>query len=478
MQHPVRALPAQLLLVTLLAFAGPSRAADSSAPAPAANPAATAATTAAALPVEIPHRTFTLDNGLLVIFHEDHGLPQVALNLVFGVGSRDEEAGRSGFAHLFEHLMFMGTQRVPRGMYDQWMEEQGGWNNAWTGSDLTDYFDVAPSHALPLLLWMEADRLAALGGQIDAEKLDLQRAVVRNERRQTSEDQPYGKVELRLPELLWPPGHPYHHPVIGSHEDLQAASVDDVRDFFSRWYNPANASLVVAGDFDAQDAELLVRRYFGWIPGDAGKRRGLPTPPDVPPVVAVAETIPDRVELPRVVFAWRGPAAMTDEDAAMDLLGRVLADGKASKLYQSLVHGRQLAQDVAAFQDSSQLGSGFYVWATARDGVPVEKLETALHEELELLRSTGLASEELRRARNKLRREFVEGLEPLNGRAMRLNLYQALAGRPDWAANDLQRYERASAPLVNALARSVLDPARRVTLRVIPDAAGAAGGRE
>src|SRR6185369_5423925 len=201
-------------------------------------------------------------NGLTVVLHEDHTLPIVAVNVMVKVGSRFEEPKRTGFAHLFEHLMFMGTHRVPTKMFDAWMEAEGGSNNAWTSEDRTDYHEVAPSHALPLLLWLEADRFSSLADDMDQSKLNAQRDVVRNERRQTSENEPYGKVELRLPELLFPENHPYHHPVIGSHEDLQAAAVDDVKAFFRRWYVPNNASLVIAGDIDPAQAKAMVEKVF------------------------------------------------------------------------------------------------------------------------------------------------------------------------------------------------------------------------
>jgi len=227
--------------------------------------------------LSIPFVKAKLPNGLVVIFSEDHAVPQVAVNISYNVGSRVERPGRTGFAHLFEHLMFMGTQRAPTKAFDAWMEQAGGRNNAWTAEDRTDYFDIAPPTALPLVLWLEADRTRDLGRLIDKEKLDLQRDVVRNERRQSIENRPYGIEELELPKLLWPDGHPYHHPVIGSHEDLEAASVEDVKAFFETWYDPSNASLAIAGDFDSQRTRELVDRWFGALPS-----RGKPVDPGEP----------------------------------------------------------------------------------------------------------------------------------------------------------------------------------------------------
>src|SRR5580693_5431276 len=207
---------------------------------------------AGAQDVKIPFTKSQAPNGMVVVLSEDHAVPQVVVNVTYGVGSRMERTGRTGFAHLFEHLMFMGTRRAPTKAFDAWMEAAGGRNNAWTAEDRTDYFDIASTNALPLLLWLEADRMRDLGPLIDEDKLNLQRDVVRNERRQSIENRPYGVEELELPKLLWPEGHPYHHPVIGSHEDLEAAGVGDVKQFFATWYDPANSSIVVAGDFDAE----------------------------------------------------------------------------------------------------------------------------------------------------------------------------------------------------------------------------------
>ena len=225
--------------------------------------------------LHVPFEKYQLKNGLTVVLAPDHTVPIVAVNNMVRVGSRFEANGRTGFAHLFEHLMFMGTERVPTGVFDQTMEKQGGWNNAWTSEDRTDYFEVGPAHVLPLFLWLEADRLSALGSTMTQEKLDAQRNVVRNERRQRSENEPYAKVELRLPELLYPEGHPYHHPVIGSHADLEAATVADVKRFFAEHYVPNNMSLVVAGDFDVAATKADVERMF------SGRRPGCD---DAPPL--------------------------------------------------------------------------------------------------------------------------------------------------------------------------------------------------
>ena len=416
--------------------------------------------------LDIPFTKLTLPNGLTVILHEDHALPFVAVNALVKVGSRFEEPGRTGFAHLFEHLMFMGTSRVPTKMFDAWMEAEGGSNNAWTSEDRTDYFDMGPARALPLLLWLEADRFSSLGKEMTQAKLDAQREVVRNERRQTSENQPYGKVELRLPELLYPVGHPYHHPVIGSHEDLQAAAVDDVKAFFAHWYVPNNASLVVAGDFDPVKVKEEVTRLFGSIPA----AQVPPEPKQGTPVLSgvVRETIPDSVKLGKIVMAWPSPARFAQGDADLDLAAEILREGKASRLYKALVYDHPLAQSVTAEQHSQDLTSYFTVEAIAQPGVSLDKLEAAMDAEVSRMASTLVTPEELKRAQNQFETGFVRRLESLPARASLLNDYQMSVGNPGYVEQDLQRYREVTPASLQAVVQKVLDPNARVILRVVP----------
>ena len=417
--------------------------------------------------LKIPHQLEKLDNGLTVIFHEDHRQPLVVVNINVNVGSRDERAKRTGFAHLFEHLMFMGTQKVPEKMFDAWMEAEGGWNNAWTSNDRTDYYDVAPSHALPLLLWMEADRFGTLGSQIDQSKLDTQRGVVRNERRQQVENTPYGRAELELPGLLFPVGHPYHHPVIGSHEDLEAASVDDVRQFFADHYVAPNLSLVVAGDFDPSETMALIEKYFGGLPETEPAKRPEPATPAALTSV-VRHEMRDQVTLPKLVMAWLSPALYAPGDAELDLLGEIMSEGKASRLYKALVYDRKIAQNVAAYQSSMALRSHFDVEVVARPGVPLDELEKAVDAELARLRDEPVTAAELNRAKNQYEAAFVRRMQALSTRAAMLNGYFATKGEPDWAARDLKRYLDANPADLQRVARNVLDPKRRVILRILP----------
>jgi zinc protease len=432
-------------------------------------------TTAHADDVSIPFTSSKLPNGMTVILHEDHAIPIVAVNITYKVGSRFEVAHRTGFAHLFEHLMFMGTRRAPTKMFDAWMEAAGGWNNADTSEDRTEFYDVAPPTALPLLLWLEADRQRDLGPLMTQEKLDAQRDVVRNERRQTSENTPYGVVELRLPELLFPEGHPYHHPVIGSHEDLEAANVADVQAFFAKWYDPANASLVVAGDFDPKAALAEVTRLFGGTPS-----HGVPADPGVPAAAApvgdspttltkvVRETVSDHVELAKIVMAWQSPKHFAPGDAELDLIGSVLATGKASRLYHALVYEQKLAQSVDVAQESGAVGSRFLVSVLARPDVSLDKLEAAIDKELDKVRKTNVTDEELKRAENGVETGFIARLQSVRARASLLNDYQTMLGDPGYAQRDLDRYRHATAADLKAIAARVLLPDARVVLRVVP----------
>lgn len=446
------------LIAIAALFALPAEAGAPPSPAKAASEAAPK--------LAIPFEKYTLSNGLVVILHEDRTLPLVTVNLSVRVGSRHEEPRRTGFAHLFEHLMFMGTKRVPTKMFDGWMETEGGWNNAFTSEDRTGYYDVGPAHILPLLLWMEADRFGSLSADMTLEKLNAQREVVRNERRQTVENEPYGKVELRLPDLMYPEGHPYHHPVIGSHEDLQAATVDDVKNFFGRWYVPNNISLVVAGDFDSNSIKPAIEKMFGSIP--KGNIPAAPPAKEVKLAKVVRETILDNVKLPKVVMAWHSPARYAPGDAEIDLCGTILQEGKASRLYKSLVYDKSLAQEVHAVQYSGDLSSYFSIEAIARPGVSIEKLEAAIDEEVVKIRSAAVSAQELKRAQNQYETSFVERLQSIFQRASMLNQYETQKGDPGYADKDLERYRNVTPEGILNMAKSVLNPNARVIIHVVP----------
>src|SRR6185369_13592732 len=310
-------------------------------------------------PLQLPYTQFTLANGLHVILHEDHSVPVVSVNVWYHVGSGRERTGRTGFAHLFEHLMFMGSGHVKPGQFDEWLESSGGTNNGSTSNDRTNYWINVPSNAIELALFLESDRMGYLLDTMTPQTVDAQRDVVKNERRQRIENQPYGMASVVMDETLFPEGHPYHWPVIGYMPDLTAASYDDVVEFFKKYYAPSNASLVVAGDFDSATARRLVEKWFGDVKAGAE-----PEPVSIPGVRLTGvkkKTITDRVQLSRLYLAWITPRHLEPGDAALDLVADVLAGGKNSRLYKRLVYDMQIAQSVEAVQNSQPLSSYFLI---------------------------------------------------------------------------------------------------------------------
>ena len=416
---------------------------------------------------DIPFERYELPNGLQVILHEDHSLPQVVVDIWYQVGSKEEAPGRSGFAHLFEHLMFMGTDRLPGSGFDQVMEAYGGANNAWTMEDATNYYEVGPPNLLPTFLWMEADRMEALGKAMTQEKVDLQREVVRNERRQSSEDEPYGVAWLEVPGLMYPAGHPYAHTVIGTHEDLQAASLQDVKDFFATWYVPNNASLVIAGDFDSATIKPIVAQYFSHIPSRPLPARAAPAPVTAPQKARVE--VPDQVQFPQVNLFWHTPASYAEGDAELQLLAALLGEGESSRLYETLVVGG-LAQELTVMQMPTQLGSAFLVSATAMEGVTPERLETVIQKELAKVATTPPTPAEMARLKNQFEYGFLAGLEPLLQRATQLNEYDAYTGSPDYLAKDLARFRGATAEGLQKVAATYLKPELTARVVVVPEA--------
>ena len=425
------------------------------------------------LAVPLNVETYSLPNGLTVVLHEDHTQPQVTINTWFAVGSKDESPGRTGFAHLFEHLMFMGTERVPGNQFDVMMESGGGANNASTANDRTNYYSWGPRSLLPTLLWLDADRLDGLSRAMTQEKLDLQREVVRNERRQSYENRPYGGAELAIEDAMWPEGHPYHHPVIGSHEDLEAATVDDVKNFFDTWYVPGNASLVVAGDFDPAEARRLVAATFGAVP-----LRPVPERRTAAPVTFERETrrlLGDKVRFGRLYLVWHSPAAYGEGDAEMDLLSSLLADRTTGRLVDRLVLKDRIAQSVEAYQESRELGSEFHIEATAAEGADLEQVKRAILDEVDRLLRDGPTAAELARVKAATESALLRQRENLDRRADLLNAYLAAYGEANSFDRDLARRLAPTAESVTRWGRAVLTDGR-LDLRVLPqddDAAAA-----
>ena len=422
-------------------------------------------------PIEVPYRLFTLKNGLTVILHQDRSVPVAAINVWYHVGSANERPGRTGFAHLFEHLMFEGSKNVREGEFDTLLEAAGGNNNGSTNNDRTNYVIDVPANALDLALFLESDRMGFLLPALTQAKLDGQRDVVKNERRQSYENRPYGMASLELDKMLWPTGHPYSWPTIGHMEDLTAASHEDVVAFFKKYYAPNNASLVIAGDIDYDRTQALVEKWFGDIPP------GEPVEPiAAPPAILTGvkrQTITDQVQLPRLHIGWLTPRMYAPGDAALDLASSVLSGGKNSRLYKRLVYDLQIAQDVSAFQQSGMLGSSFLIVATARPGKGVAEIQKVIDEELDRLRREPPDAREVERAVNQIEASFYRRMERVGGfggKADQLNAYYAAGGNPDYFAEDLARYTSLSPGDVQAAIRRWLPPDRRVELIVEPEA--------
>lgn len=419
--------------------------------------------------LSVPYTQFTLANGLNVILHRDTSVPVVAVNLWYHVGSGHERPGRTGFAHLFEHVMFEGSTHVPEGAFDTWLEAAGANNNGSTNVDRTNYYIDLPNNALELALFLESDRLGYLLDEKAPAKIDGQRDVVKNEKRQGVDNQPYGQAFIELPAMLYPAGHPYSWSTIGSMEDLTAASFEDVARFFRTYYVPNNASLVIAGDIDVTATRALVEKWFAEIP------RGKPVPPLAPPTPVLngvtRKTITDRVQLPRLYMGWHTPAHLKPGDAALDLAANLLTGGKNSRLYRRLVYEMQIAQDVSAFQQSQALGSNFFVIVTARPGQTLEKLQAVIDEELDKLRAAPPEPREMQRALNQIEANFYRSMERVGGfggKADQLNAYYKAAGTPDYFEKDLARYRAVTAADVKAAVEQYLPKDRRVELSVVP----------
>ncbi len=409
---------------------------------------------------------YHLDNGMTVILHEDHTLPIVALNLWYHVGSKDEPPHRSGFAHLFEHLMFMGSTRVPDRQFDGIMENSGGTNNATTEEDRTNFFDSGPSSLLPTLLWLEADRMEALGKAMTQKKLDLQREIVKNERRENYDNHPYGLAHLAVNGIMFPEGHPYHIPVIGTYEDLNAASVQEVKDFFATYYVPNNVSMVVAGDFSSKDVKPLIASLFGTMP-----RQNDPIHREAGSVQFEGVhrvTLVDNVLNPKIIMVWHSAPNYTKGDTYMDLSASVLADGVSSRLYQRLVADKELASEVTANQDSLMLGSLFFIEITPQSGASLDEVEKETDDVLATYLREGPKADELKRQTAKFEYATLSGLESLTDVADKLNEYEYFLGEPNSFKRVLDGYRNATPRQVRDEARTTLRLDARLVMRVLP----------
>jgi zinc protease len=410
-----------------------------------------------------------LPNGLSVVVHEDRRVPLVAVSVWYHVGSKNERVGQTGFAHLFEHLMFEGSEHQPRSYFAP-LQSAGASINGSTNTDRTDYWEVVPTEAAHLALWMEADRMGWLLPAVTPERFEAQRGVVLNERRQNYENRPYGLAQFTIARTLYPAGHPYSWPTIGEVDDLHAASVADAHAFFSRFYHPGNASIVIAGDMSATEAFDRVASLFAEIP--AGPAVAPVTAADVP-VRDERVVLEDRVDLVRLYLTWPTPPLFAPGDADLDLAADLLANGRTSRLYRRLVHDRRLVTDVAAAQSSRELVGQFQIVATVAPGQRASEVRAAIDEELERLRADGPTEDELERGRARSESAFVYRLQSLGGsggKADQLNSYNVFRGQPDYFDADLARYLSASLVSVRDAVRRFIDPSRAVELTVVPRA--------
>jgi len=394
-------------------------------------------------------------------------VPIVAVNLWYHVGSKNERTGRTGFAHLFEHLMFEGSEHH-NGSFFQPLQQAGALLNGSTNTDRTNYWEVVPTSALELALWMESDRMGYLLPALTPERFETQRDVVLNERRQNYENRPYGMALMALSEALFPPDHPYHWLTIGAADDLRAMQFEDVRAFFRTYYHPANASLALAGDIDSERAFALAEKYFGDIPAGDEPR---PVEADASLPREVRIVLEDRVELPRVYMAWHSPAMFAEGDAEADLLADLLANGKTSRLYRTLVYDKRLAVDVSAYQHSREISSFFLLASTAAPGTSLTEITALIDERIQQVADEGPVDQEMERGLAQAEAHFMYRLQTVGGfggKSDQLNAYNVFRGNPDFFAGDLERYRAATRESVRNAARTYLAFDRRVLLSIVP----------
>ena len=428
----------------------------------------------------IPTTAYTdhrLENGLRLIVAEDHLAPVVAVNVWYAVGSKHEQPGKTGFAHLFEHVMFQGSKHVAKAEHIALVQAAGGTMNGTTWLDRTNYFETMPSHQLDLALWLEADRMATLLDALSQENLDNQREVVKNEKRWSYDNRPYGTWQEKLQAHLYPPEHPYHHSTIGSMEDLDAASIEDVSEFFRTYYAPNNAVLSVVGDVDTPDVLRSVERFFGAIPANPS------IPPlgdlSLPPTLGgeIREVVYDKVPLPRIYLGFRAPVYGDRRLDALEIAGQILAGGKGSRLHRRLVRDERIANDVALFTLGFTGGASILAgWATVRPGVTVERVEAALHEETERLAVEPVSADELARAFALIEADELAALQRVEERADRLSMYTTLFDDPGIINEMLARYLSVTPEAILEVAAATFRPDNRLVLTYLPEIAPADSG--
>jgi zinc protease len=419
--------------------------------------------------MRVPIVTFRLANGLSVTLSEDHTAPIVAVNLWYHVGSANERPGRTGFAHLFEHMLFQGSAHVGANEHFEIVQRAGGTLNGSTWLDRTNYFETVPSNQLATALWLEADRMGQLLPAMTQQKLDTQRDVVKNERRWSVDNQPYGTWWERLPALAFPSDHPFHHSLIGSMEDLTEASLEDIAQFFATYYTPDNAVLSIAGDFDPAEARALVEQFFGLIPRGAGKP---PLPPmDLPEHFGSWErlVVPDAVMLPRLFLGFRAPVFGSDAHFVATVLAAILGTGKGSRFQRALVRDREVASEASAFTFDLAKGADLMIAdVTARPGISAGVLEVEVVREVDRMRADGVTEDEVQRAVALLETTLVSSLQSAGDRADKLSMFATYFNDPSLVNEQTERYQRVTAEQVTTLARELLGEDNRVSLVYVP----------
>ncbi|HEY4222790.1 MAG TPA: pitrilysin family protein [Myxococcota bacterium] len=424
------------------------------------------AAVAAPAPIKVAYEKIVLKDGLTVILSEDHAVPRVFMSMRYRVGSGRETPGRTGFAHLFEHLMFEGSEHVPEGKFDQWLEAAGGENNAETGEDQTYYFEEVPSNAVDLPLFLDSDRMGTLIQKLAPDFVDKQRDVVKNEVRQNVMNRPWGIGELLLPPAVFPKGHPYSWDVYGSMDDLSAASVDDVRAFWTKWYTPENAILTIVGDFDMKTMKQKVAHWYSDVPGRGAPEKPKPAPSSLKGEKRVVAEDP-LAPLAQLTIAWPSVALFDPDDANLDLAASVLSSGAGARLQKRLVHDLQIAQSVSAAQQSHERTGEFSITILAQPDVPLPKILAVVDEELKKLAQDGIQEDELQRAKNQFETSTADVLDSLQAKAAALSSYQAFLGEPDAFERDLSRYRLASPASVVDVVKRRLGKGR-VVMSIVP----------
>jgi len=415
--------------------------------------------------LKIDYQKYSLPNGLEVILYPKQGIPLVSLNIWYKVGSGNEKEGKTGFAHLFEHMMFQGSENIPKEKHFHYIQEAGGSLNGSTSIDRTNYYESVPSNFLEMILWMESDRMGFLLESLTQEKLDNQKSVVMNERRERYDNQPYGKAFETIFSNLYPKDHPYHWPTIGWMEDIEKFNIEDVQSFFKKYYAPDNATLVLSGDFEPGKAKELIELYFGGLKGNGGVEQVIT--PDFHLVETKEIVMEDDVQLSRIYMAWHSCKAFEKDDAALDILSDQMGGSKNARLYKSLVHEKQMALDVSVFQYSGRYDGSFIIVATAIPGVEITDLRKEILAEINLMAQKGISDEEMTRSKNSIKSTFIYSIQNLDTISDHLNYYNFYMGEPDYFNADIARYQQTDKEDVREVCEKYLQKPF-VELQIIP----------